>query len=90
MELVHTTYGVRLQFPLLEAHFFVKFIDDSSRKVWIYFLKHKSNVFDVFKKSLVQVENESGQKFKCLKSDKGTNIAIANLKSFARVGESIK
>jgi len=53
-------------------------------------LKHKSNVFDVFKKSLVQVENESGQKFKCLKSDKGTNIAIANSKSFARVGESIK
>jgi len=34
-------------------------------------LKHKSDVFDVFKKWLAQVENESGQKLKCLKSDNG-------------------
>ena len=54
------------------------FIDDSSRKAWIYFLKHKSDVFDLFKKWLTQVENESGRKLKCLKSDKGANTAMAD------------
>lgn len=29
--------------------FFLTFIDDYSRKIWIYFLKHKSEVFGVFK-----------------------------------------
>jgi len=49
----------------------VTFIDNSSRKVWIYFLKNKSDVFDVFKKWLAQVVNETGRKLKCLKSDNG-------------------
>ena len=45
--------------PFLEGLLhFVTFIDDSSRKVWIYFLKHKSDAFDVFKKLLAQVEND--------------------------------
>jgi len=46
----------------------VTFIDDSNRKVWVYFLKHKSDVFVVLKKWLAQVKNEPG-KLKCLKSD---------------------
>ena len=58
--------------------YFVTFIDDSSRKVWIYFLKHKSDVFDVFKKWLAQVENESGRKVKYLKSDNGVNTVMAD------------
>ena len=33
-----------------EAQYFVSFINDYSRKVWIYFLKHKFNVFSIFKK----------------------------------------
>ena len=32
------------------AQNFASFIDDYSRKVWIYFMKHKSNVFGIFKK----------------------------------------
>ena len=45
------------------------FIDDANRKVWTYFLKQKSNVFDAFKKWLAQVENETSLKIKCLKSE---------------------
>ena len=33
-----------------DAQYFVSFIDDYSRKVWIYFMKHKSDVFGIFKK----------------------------------------
>jgi hypothetical protein len=32
-----------------DAHYFVSFIDDFSRKVWVYFMKHKSKVFTIFK-----------------------------------------
>jgi len=49
----------------------VTFIDDASKKVWIYFLKQKSKVIDVFKKWLAQVENKTGLKLKCLKSNMG-------------------
>jgi len=51
--------------------YFVTFIDNSSRKVWVYFLKHKSDVFEIFKKWLAQVENESSRKLEYLKSDNG-------------------
>nr|KYP42874.1 Retrovirus-related Pol polyprotein from transposon TNT 1-94 [Cajanus cajan] len=39
--------------------YFVTFIDDHSRKVWVYFLKHKSEVFEAFKIWKAMVENET-------------------------------
>lgn len=32
------------------------FIDDYSRNVWVYFLKHKNEVFDWFKKFKTLIE----------------------------------
>ena len=60
--------GVGFNPCLRGSLYFVTFIDDSNRKVWVYFLKHKSDVFVVLKKWLAQVKNEPG-KLKCLKSD---------------------
>ena len=37
------------------SRFYVIFIDDFSRKVWVYFLKHKSDVFANFKKWKAEV-----------------------------------
>jgi len=89
LELVHTdVWGKASIFSLGGSLYFVTFIDDSSRKVWIYSLKHKSDVFNVFKKWLAQVENELGWKLKCLKSDNVANTAMADSKSFALVRES--
>ena len=70
--------------------YFATFIDESSRKIWIYFLKHKSNVFDVFKKWLAQVENESGRKLKFLKSDNEDEYCNGRFEDSARVRGSIK
>ncbi|GJW36973.1 retrovirus-related pol polyprotein from transposon TNT 1-94 [Tanacetum coccineum] len=53
------------------SHYYVTFIDDSSRKVWVYFLKNKSEVFNTFKKWKAAVENETNLRVKCLKSDNG-------------------
>ena len=51
--------------------YFISFIDDYSRKAWIYILKQKSNVFEIFKKFKVLVENEKDLKIKYLYSDNG-------------------
>jgi len=51
LELVHTdVWGKASVHSLRGSLYFVTVIDDSSRKVWVYFLKHKSDVFEVFKK----------------------------------------
>jgi len=54
------------------AHYFVSFIDDYSRKVWVYFLKHKSDVFSTFKTWKAQVETQTGKKIKYFRTDNGT------------------
>ena len=51
LELVHTDVWSKASVLSLGGLlYFVTFIDDSSKKFWVYFLKHKSDVFEVFKK----------------------------------------
>ncbi|MCO5550507.1 hypothetical protein L7F22_003994 [Adiantum nelumboides] len=50
---------------------FVSFIDDATRKVWVYPLRAKSDVLDTFKKFLASVENQTGKKLRSLRSDNG-------------------
>ncbi|XXG64806.1 hypothetical protein AAC387_Pa05g2660 [Persea americana] len=72
LELVHTDVWGQTQLPSLGgSSYFVTFIDDATRKLWVYPMKHKSDVFDVFKKWKALVENEIGLKLKCLRSDNG-------------------
>ena len=47
------------------------FIDDYSRKTWIYFLKKKDEVFEKFKEFKTLVENLSEKRIKTLRSDNG-------------------
>ena len=53
------------------VHYFLSFVDDFSRKVWVYFLKHKSEVFSCFKTWCIRVENQAGRKIKVLRTDNG-------------------
>lgn len=45
--------------------------DDFSHKSFVYFLKHKNEVFQVFVKFKAQVENETGCRIKTFRSDNG-------------------
>jgi transposase InsO family protein len=47
------------------------FIDDFSRKIWVYLLKLKYENFDKFKEFKALVEKKSGQLIKILSSDRG-------------------
>ena len=51
--------------------YFVTFIDDCFEKVWVYPLKMKDQVVDVFKEFHARVERETGQKMKYIRSDNG-------------------
>ncbi|CAL1399907.1 unnamed protein product [Linum trigynum] len=53
------------------ARYFVTFIDDHSRKTWVYTLKTKDQALDVFKQFLALVERETGKKLKCIRTDNG-------------------
>jgi len=49
--------------------YYVSFIDDHIRKVWVYFMKHKGEVFQHFFNFKTMVEKEKGVSIKCLRFD---------------------
>ena len=51
--------------------YYASFIDDYSRKTWIYFLKKKDEVFERFKEFKALEENLYEKKIKILRSDNG-------------------
>ena len=51
--------------------YFIAFIDDFSRKTWLYFLKQKSEACDVFKSFKTFVEKQSGCRIRTLRIDRG-------------------
>lgn len=60
LKLVHTNIWEPTQVCSIgDSYYFVTFIDDVTKKQWICFLKHNSDVFDVFKKWRDLVENET-------------------------------
>ena len=70
LELVHTDlWGPSPVASLGGSQYYIIFIDDCSRKVWIYFLINKSEVFNTFKIWKAKVETETSLKLKCLRSD---------------------
>ena len=54
-----------------KKRYFISFIDDYSRKVWIYFLAEKSEAFTIFKNYKNLVEKETRVFIRCLCTNKG-------------------
>ena len=66
LELVHMDlWGPAPVASLGGSRYYITFIDDSSKKVWVYLLKSKFDVFETFKKWKAVVETETGLKLKC-------------------------
>lgn len=62
--------------------YFLTFIDDHSRKTWIYFLKTKDEVFCLFKEFKALVENLIGKKIKVLHLDNGGEYVDKDFANF--------
>ncbi|KAK2999470.1 hypothetical protein RJ639_023146 [Escallonia herrerae] len=61
--------------------YFLLFIDDYSRKTWVYFLKQKSEVFSNFKRFKALVKKQSGYQIKAMRSDRGGKFISKEFKA---------
>lgn len=62
------------------ALYFVTFIDDHSRKKFVYFIKYKSEIVEVFQKFKALVENQTGKKIKPIRTDNGKEYVSQEFK----------
>lgn len=72
LEVIHSDVCGPMQTASLGgARYFVTFIDDFSRKVYVFTMKSKAEVFDKFVEYKARVENEHNRKIKTLRTDNG-------------------
>ena len=72
LELVHSdVWGPAKTASMGGCRFYVTFIDDHTRKVWVYFMKEKSEVFTHFQNFKAMAEKQTGKYVQCLRSDGG-------------------
>ena len=74
-------WGPTIVSSLGGSSYFVTFIDDHSRKVCVYYMKHKSEVFEIFRRWKAMVENETDLKVKCLRADNGREYELGSSRS---------
>ena len=75
--------GVQLQLLLLMIFvYYVLFVDVYSKFTWLYLLKHKSDVLDVFKYFKATVENQLNSKIKILRTNNGGEFTFNAFKLF--------
>lgn len=51
--------------------YLITFIDDMTRKTWVYLVSEKSIALECFKKFKATIENECGETVKCLRTNRG-------------------
>ena len=64
--------------------YFLSFIDDFSRKTWIYFLHEKSEAFIMFKRYKAAIEKETWAYLKCLRTDRGGEFNSNEFEEFCK------
>ncbi|MCO5604181.1 hypothetical protein L7F22_058342 [Adiantum nelumboides] len=83
LELIHSdVWGPSQTTSMGGAHYILTFVDDMSRKVWVYFLKNKSEVFSYFKQFKAIVEKECGRFIKTLRSNQGGEFKSKEFEEF--------
>ncbi|GKA61122.1 gag-pol polyprotein [Tanacetum coccineum] len=87
LELVHSDVWQAPVLSLGRVKYFVSFIDDYSKRCWVYPIKKKSDVFEVFKVNKAWVELDSGKKIKCLRTDNGGEYIGDEFDTFCRQEE---
>jgi hypothetical protein len=69
LDLVHFDVCGPMSSPSLSGFlYYVIFIDDHSRKCWIYFLKAKNETFEKFKEFKAFIENQTGKQIRILQN----------------------
>jgi transposase InsO family protein len=64
--------------------YFLSVIDDCSRMVWVFLMKHKSESFQNFKEWKLMIENQVGRKIKTLRTDNGLEFCSKEFDQFCK------
>ena len=90
LQLVHTDLCGKMNSKSLgDAEYFLTFIDDYSRYIWVYFLKSKDEVFSRFLEWKAIVECGSGHQLKTLRSDNGGEFTSSQFTKYL-VSEGVR
>jgi transposase InsO family protein len=66
------------------SSYFVIFIYNFSKKVWVYVIKRKVDVFNVFKQFRVLVEKGVGREIKCLRKYNGGEFTSLEFEKYCK------
>lgn len=67
-----------------DKRYIIIFIDDLTRKTWVYFLHEKSEAFVTFKNFKAGVEKEIGAYITCLRTDRGDEFTSNKFGEFCK------
>ena len=85
LEIVHSDLCGPMETPsFCGSHYILTFIDDYTRKTWVYFLKQKSEVFEQFYHYKALVEKKIGHYIKVLRIDRGGEYISKDFLRFCR------
>jgi hypothetical protein len=85
LEIVHSDVcGPMRTTSMGGARYFVTFIDDFSRRVWIYMLKTKGECLEKFKEFKALAEKQSEHKIKVFRSDNGGEFISKGFRRFLK------
>ena len=83
LHIVHSDVCGPMTIPSIGGKFyFATFIDDCSRKVWVSFLRHKSDLAQAFMDFHVLAEKQSGKRIKILRSDNGGEYISGKMQQY--------
>ena len=83
LELVHSDVCGPINPKSLGGNrYYLTFVDDFSRKSWVYLLREKSEVLKYFKKWKVMAEKQSEKKLKIFRTDRGGEYLSTEFKNF--------
>jgi len=85
LDYVHSDlWGPSCKKSLGGASYMLTIIDDYSRKVWPYFLKHKWQAFSAFKEWKIIIERQTEKKVKILRTDNGMEFCSKQFKNYCK------
>ena len=83
LERIHTDVFGPVSIASIEKHsYYVIFVDEFSRKCWIFFMQKKDKTFSKFWEFKALVEKESRKQVKALRSDNGGEYISNEFKEF--------
>eukprot|EP00253_Pinus_taeda_P016183 PITA_16183 len=87
LQLIHSDLSGMFPVTSLDGYlYYAIFVDDFSRKTWIYFLKKKNEVFKWFLSFKALVENQTRKKIKILRTNNRTEYESNEFKDYCREG----